>query len=328
MSTVSTLKNRIVVVYSCLEWWLCYVKDDRQGYCDMVILRNDLAADQLSYFGSSWQVQLGEDISDYVGGLDNSLDSAVGFFGTSTMLRNPYCDLCVAVGDANVPLYMSSTALKRCRSLTNVYQRSFFKKLGQRYYSTWFTKEEQCRRCHDTMSSRPSWSLRHLLDMPSTTSVVPPLNLAVFTKSFLSAEVPFYLCLGKRWLKVTKLVFPKQGRAVQLSAVVVRNDNPYYVGYVTMDDFLSVCHKARDCGLLVFLTERLPSSLVKQQQRRSVPSPSTISAADTLLNIAKASKSSSPTVLGKRKKKGPTVRTCGCKDSGMFVCQMHNRLVV
>ena len=103
------------------------MKDDRQGYCDMVILRNDLAADQLSYFGSSWQVQLGEDISDYVGGLDNSLDSAVGFFGTSTMLRNPYCDLCVAVGDANVPLYMSSTALKRCRSLTNVYQRSFLR---------------------------------------------------------------------------------------------------------------------------------------------------------------------------------------------------------
>ena len=102
-----------------------YVKEETQGYCKMVILRTDLAADQLSYLGSPGRCSSASDISDYVAGLGNTLQSAVGYFGTATMLRNPYCDLRVAVGNPDIPLFASPSALKRCRSLATLKKREF-----------------------------------------------------------------------------------------------------------------------------------------------------------------------------------------------------------
>lgn len=319
-----SMKGRILVVYNSLEWWLCYVKEETQGYCKMVILRTDLAADQLSYLGSPWEVQLGEDISDYVAGLDNTLQSAVGYFGTATMLRNPYCDLRVAVGNPDVPLFMSPAALKRCRSLATLKKRDFFQKLGRPYYAKWFNVKEQCRRCFDTLASRPCWSLRFLLDLPNGIPPLPPFNLTVFEKPFLVAQVPFFLLVGRKWVEVKKLVFPKEGRAVQLSAVELSGSGrSFFAGFVTLAEFLRACEKARDLGELFFVTEKLPKSLM-DQRKASISSPSTVAAASTLCSISKRKRESvGPKVIGKRRRKGPSLPV-----ELPYLCEGGRRLVL
>lgn len=329
ISSENTLKGRILVVYDSLEWWLCYVKQDRQGYCDTVILRTDLAADQLSYFGSAWEVQLGEDISDYVAGLDNTLESAVGYFGTDTMDRNPYCDLRVAVGDPSIPLYMSGVALKRCKNLSHHLRRcSFYKQLGDRYNTSCFNTKEQMRRCHKVLSSRPKWSLGYLLDLPDRLPSLPPFNLTVFDEFSLMAKLPFFVCIRKKWVEVRKIVFPTDGDLVQLCAVLM-DGGSYFARYSNVDELLSACETSRDRDELVFSTEKYPRSLLEQRDTAVVHSPSTVSAASLLCNFAQPP--SVPVgckkVLGKRKQKGIISRPpCTCDEIG--VCRAHNILML
>lgn len=226
----------LIAVFTDNEWWSCVVTHtSKAGKSRCRILRTDLSSDQLGFFGAYFDVQLGEDVSEFVE--THELGEAPHHFKEK---ENPYFPLSVMA--SHYPEFLSAAQVSNA---FNANKKKIIRAKAK--------IKEECKKrsAYDDQMRCSHERLRCLLPI----DVIQPLylNVQVFDEfNEVARQVPYRQYSKGHWHEVIECERRENGIRMTM---VECGDRPFltsmrFKSYESVPDFLACFYTRWKSGLI------------------------------------------------------------------------------
>ena len=260
--------NRLILLYHESEWWPCVVQRRFKGNNKMfslLILRTDLSIrdNQYKYFGSTWNLELGEDITEFMEKPENSPASAITYMERKKIQKqNPFCTLNSTIwedDEGQIPVYVNGKEIKSQLARNKKRLNLFFEELHKETKPTMSLKEEM-RLCHEKIMASEYFNLNKLLHLLPY-SIESGNNLTTFTLEMAHSELPYYYNHNGKWCSVVAIDNQRGKIVVSTEILCEEQQKKFSFRYDDEDKFLVEANNLHDKGEVFLRGEALPIDL-------------------------------------------------------------------
>ena len=261
--------NRLILLYHESEWWPCVVQRRFKGNNKMfslLILRTDLSMrdNQYKYFGSTWNLELGEDITEFMEKPENSPASAITYMERKKIEKqNPFCTLKSTIWEDEegeiIPVYVNGKEIKSKLARNKKRLNLFFEELLKQTDPKTFTLKQEMRLCHEKIMASEYFNLNKLLHLLPY-SIESGNNLTTFTLEMAQSELPYYYNHNGKWCRVVGIE-EQRGKIIVTTEILCEQQKKSLFAYDDAASFIAELNNLHDKEEIFLRGEALPVDL-------------------------------------------------------------------